>query len=721
MTAFRSLLLVLLAAAASAWGVPVEKWVQTTRADFQNGKAQNTAVLALGQVTLAPELKSLLDKPVPHLWALAAGPRGIVYAAAGIPAQLLRVQGDKTDVFFTAPIKTDLELLSVAVGPDGAIYAAAAPSGTLYRIAPDGTAKELYKSPDPYIWSLAVARDNTVYCATGPNGRLVKVDPKGKATTLLKSKAKHILCVFREPDGTLYAGTDAYGFLYRIAVKGDRTPRIVYDASESDIRAVARDPKGNLYVATAATATATTTTSTTSKTITRRPSGLTIVRPSTPAKPSAPGATLKATNSIYRVAPDGTVTRVVAQKGVAFYGLAWHQGHLLASTGNAGKLYRVEDHHLVQLADLPESQIMALGVAGKQLVLATANPGRIYRVAADHAASGTLLSEVYDTTSLSRFGQIEWEAVLPKGASITLQTRTGNTDEPDASWRPWSRAYSRSSGQPVDSPPARFIQYRATLKRAADGAAPVLDEVVIAYVRANEAPRITGVKIGKPPVRRPPTTSSRIIPGTAKSTPTPTRSVNTRKQAAGSQRGPFAGRIRVTWTATDPNKDSLFFALYFRGEDETTWKKIRDKLTINYYDWDTETVPDGPCRFRIVASDARSNPAARALQGDIVTEAFLIDNTPPTVAKPATKTAADRVVTVTVKATDTTSRIASAEYTVDGGDWTQVGCVDGIFDGAAETITFSTKALAAGEHTIVVRARDDAGNSGAAKAVLRVK
>lgn len=716
----KSPLLLLLLGASTAWCVPVEKWVQTTRTDFQNGKAKGTAVLALGQVTLAPQLKPLMAKTVPHVWHVAADERGTLYVAAGLPARVLRVRDGKTDDFFTAPATADLEILSVAVGPKGNVYAAAAPSGALYRIGRDGKAAKLYAGPDPYIWAMAVAPDGSVLAATGPHGKLLKIAPDGKATTRLQADAKHILCLHRMADGSAYAGTDAKGLVYHVQAKGPA--RVVYDAAESDVRALAQDAQGNVYFATAATSAAPAPSSTPTSTS----PGIRIVRSSTPSAPrpatvpSAPGSSMKATNSIYRLAPDGTVTKLVSAPGVAYYALAWHQGRLYAGTGNDGKLFRVDGRTAVQLADLDESQVMAFAAAGGKLVMATANPGQVYQMTAPHVASGTMTSEVYDTTSQSQWGQIAWQAAAPKGAKVTLATRTGNTSRPDASWTPWSGEYTKPGGQAVVSPTARFIQYRATLA-SAGSAAPVLDEVVIAYARANEAPQVTAVKIGKPP--KPRTSVSSAQPGqsgTTSSSPNG-HSVNTRKQSVASQTGPAAERIRIAWSASDANKDGLYFSVCFRGEDETTWKTIRDRLTTSYVDWDTEAVPDGLYRFRVVASDARTNPPERALEGQLITEAFVVDNTPPAVSPVKANVARDRSASVAVSVADKTSRIDAAEYSVDAGNWTPLVPADGIFDAATEAIEFKTKALDPGEHTIVVRARDEAGNSGAAKAVITVK
>jgi hypothetical protein len=69
------------------------------------------------------------------------------------------------------------------------------------------------------------------------------------------------------------------------------------------------------------------------------------------------------------------------------------------------------------------------------------------------------------------------------------------------------------------------------------------------------------------------------------------------------------GYESVLWTADDANDDQLEFAIYFRGENETTWKLLKDKLDSRFYSWDTTTMPDGAYYLKVVASDAPSNPA----------------------------------------------------------------------------------------------------------------
>ncbi|HUT33989.1 MAG TPA: hypothetical protein VNE39_10940 [Planctomycetota bacterium] len=736
----RLLLCVLVWCSAAARGVPVEKWVETSQSDFGKGQAKGVSILTLGQLALAPDLKPLVPDAAPHIWALAVDAKGAVYAATGTQAKLLRLTGAKVETVFTSPVKTDIEVLAVAVGADGAVYASAAPSGTLYRIAPDGKAEALYKGEEPYIWSLAVAPDGTVYAATGPNGKLLKITPKGKATAILSAGSRHLLSLLLAPDGSVYAGSDKDGLLYHVSPKGEA--RLAYDAEEADIRAMTLDSKGRLYFATAGTAHAaagpTTPTPagppTTSRTFTigghgaspdagdgSDGSGTPSPRPM-PTSPSSGTSRPSGGNAIYRLMPDGDVVKVAGITGAAFYSLLWHKDRLYAGTGNDGRLYCIEGNQIARLANLDESQITAFAVAQGRVLLATANSGRVYELAADHAATGTLISQVHDSQTHSRWGVVNWDARVPPGASVTIATRSGNAATPDDTWSPWSAELSRAEGDHIPSPSARFIQYRATLKANRAGQSPVLEEVVVSYAQSNRRPVVAQVQIQKPPKpRRPVPMPTMGGVGMPVSLPSPLPGSPGGKKRPESPRGPFADTVRISWQASDSNKDELVYAVYFRGEDETTWKKLQDRLQATFCDWDTHAVPDGPFRIRVVASDSPTNPTDQAQEGERVTEVFLVDNTPPVVTDLAARVAKDRTLTVTAKCSDAGSGLDEGEYSIDGGDWMSIVPVDRIFDGQAEALDFKVPALAKGEHTLVVRAKDQAENTGAAKCVLTIE
>jgi hypothetical protein len=183
----------------------------------------------------------------------------------------------------------------------------------------------------------------------------------------------------------------------------------------------------------------------------------------------------------------------------------------------------------------------------------------------------------------------------------------------------------------------------------------------------------------------------------------------------------------VLWTAHDDNDDEMQYAVYFRGENEHDWKMLKDKLEQKFYSWDTTAMPDGAYYLKIVATDALSNPPAQALKTERESERFEVDNTPPSISKveaSPTGMNADRSQGVSYDfhftATDPTSSIERAQYSVDGGDWLLVAPAMGISDNKTEGYDFTVQHLLPGEHTIAVRAYDRFENVGSAKTTINV-
>ena len=87
------------------------------------------------------------------------------------------------------------------------------------------------------------------------------------------------------------------------------------------------------------------------------------------------------------------------------------------------------------------------------------------------------------------------------------------------------------------------------------------------------------------------------------------------------------------WTAEDANDDQLEFSVYFRGENETAWKLLKDKMDTRFYSWDTTSMPDGAYFLKIVASDAPANPAGEGLTAERESDRFVVNNTPPSIAQ----------------------------------------------------------------------------------------
>ncbi len=180
---------------------------------------------------------------------------------------------------------------------------------------------------------------------------------------------------------------------------------------------------------------------------------------------------------------------------------------------------------------------------------------------------------------------------------------------------------------------------------------------------------------------------------------------------------PQKGAQGLRWAARDDNDDSLIYSVYIRGQDERTWKLLKDKITDKFYYWDSTAFPDGIYYAKVVASDSPSNAEQDALSGERESGPFIVDNTPPQVS--GLRAAAERGrLRITFHAADALSPIKKAEYSLDGSDWRLVLPLGELSDALQEDYSFAVEA-GPGEHTVAVRVYDRVENVTVEKIVVR--
>jgi len=399
-----------------------------------------------------------------------------------------------------------------------------------------------------------------------------------------------------------------------------------------------------------------------------------------------------------------------------------------------------------QLAKSGSAQITGISRSSSgKVFLCTANPGKVFSLGPEYEPEGTFESQSFDAKLFSQWGRIEWWGP-PASAGVAASksgknageprleffVRSGNTEDPGKEWSRWFGPYT-ASATPVEAPAARFLQWKAVIHdgRPGDG----IDWVSVAYQPKNVAPVIDGIVVQDPGVR---VQAQQIIMGQPGNvvlrqpqTPNPSGMVITTTSTAKFEQ-PLQGTQQkgyesVLWSAHDDNDDDLRYAVYFRGESEHDWKLLKDNLDQKFYSWDTTTMPDGAYYLKIAASDAPSNPPAAALKTERESERFEVDNAPPSIEKlqaSPTGMNADRSQGVSYEfrftASDATSSVEKAQYSVDGGDWVLLAPAAGISDSKTEAYEFTVRGLSPGEHTIAVRAYDKFENLGAAKTTITV-
>lgn len=720
-------------------------WEQRKFDDFEKGTAKGVAISSEGALELAPSFKSLVTTPSTYIWAVAADAQGNVYAAAGAPARVYRVtpQGQASIIFQPQ----ELQVQALLVDSQGVVYAATSPDGKVYKIEHSGTGAKApapepakkadgtpaedttsvavdpnYKSSvwfDPkskYIWALAQDAQGRIYVATGDRGEIFRVDPDGKNSLFFKSDEAHIRSLAVDAKGNVIAGSDGSGLVYRISPSGEAF--VLYSAPKKEITSLAIDAKGNIYAAGVGEKTSSAS----------NPVSISVAAPAMGGAPGAsvpiipfPSTGATSGSEIYRIAPDGSPEKLWSSKDDIAYALTLDaQGNLLAATGNHGKIFVINGPgQFTDLVQASANQVTALAKSPTGgIYAATSNLGKIFLLGGAPDAQGDYESDVFDAKIFSRWGRVE---VRGQGA-FDMYARSGNVDNPDRNWSPWSKIDFAKGGE-LNVPPARFVQWKVVLKTG--NPTPVIYSVLVNYLPKNVAPEITDFTIQPGarfnPIPKPAVENVTITPANAPAVPKFDAPVPAVKDKSS---------IALRWTANDDNDDDLLYSIYYRGDNETQWKLLKNDLDDPYYSFDASLLPDGGYFFKLVASDAPSHSPDEALSSSKISDRVEIDTTPPQVQN-LNAAVDNNALHITFRAVDGFSVIKRAEYSIDAGPWQYVEPVGGLSDYRVENYDFSaplpqkpsaTGAAAAQaattEHVVVVRAYDRFDNMGSTKFVV---
>jgi len=738
-------------------------WEQSKFEDLTKGTATGVAIRSSGGLELAPSFKPLYATPSTYIWAVAADESGNVYAATGSPARVYRITPDGQATIIFEP--QELQVQTLEVGPHGVIYAATAPDGKVYKIehkpgekadAPKAgskpgskpeskTEKDAPKDPakptlDPswssseyfapgtkYIWDLLLDKSSNLYVATGDHGEIYKVTPKGEHSVFFKSDDTHIRVLALDAQGNVIAGTDGSGLVYRISPAGEGF--VLYSAAKKEITALALDRQGNIYAAgvgekraSAATSPAGASSSIISMGANAPSTGpqtpgmtLTLTPSPSPTGPFPfPGGGASGGSDVYRIAPDGSPSRIWTSHEDIVYALAFDaHDQLLAGTGNRGHVFAIEGQdEFSDLLKAPASQVTSFAKApGGALYAASSNLGKLFVLGPDPEKDGTYESDVFDARVFSRWGRAEFRGA----GNVDLLARSGNVDNPDRNWSPWKQV-NLAKDSAMGVPAARYAQWKAVLHAAS--ARPAVDTVTLNYLPKNVAPEIEDISI-QMGVRYQPLQKSATLSLSA--------------DISGSSGGHFESpvpstrdrdSIGVKWSAHDENDDQLVYSVYYRGDGETRWLLLKDNLTDKAYSFDASLLPDGGYTVKVVASDAPSHSPGEALTATKESRRFEVDTTPPRVENLAASLEGTQIQ-VHFRAEDGFSTIKRAEYSVDAGEWKYVEPVGQLSDAKLEDYDFKADVDpgkdGTSEHVVVVRVYDKYDNMGAAKTLLKRK
>ncbi|GIV09087.1 MAG: hypothetical protein KatS3mg019_1178 [Fimbriimonadales bacterium] len=694
-------------------------WQPSDFNQLRRGVLEGVALQMDGSMRLALAPRHAQNAPMEFIWSALGDEQGLI-VGGGERGRVMRLTPESPAQPY--PELPGVFVTALARSENGDLYAAVAPEGVVYRLGQRGY-EAILQTGARYVNAM-LWHEGVLYLATGAPARVLAWN--GDAlTTLITTDETHFTTLALDKDGALYAGTSERGVVYRIRSASGATP--IADLQEPSIMALTTDEAGNLYIAAA-------------------PSG-----------------------NLYRWIRKGNLTPLHPQGRLNWRALLRHGQTLYALTEN--EVYALD---LTEPMPKPALmfhqqglQLVGGSVMGETLHLVSAD-GRLMTLAP--AQEGVYLSPVLDAGTPARWGALRWNATLPDGAAVAIQTRSGNTREPDATWSAWTTAYADPNGSTILSPPAQYLQVRVHLKASGE-AQPTLNQFSVRYMPANRPPEVQLL---------------RLQPYAA-----------------------LSGKYTLVWRGRDPDGDQLRFEAQISRDGGRTWEPLRngklpqgnnapadsestveanltdiqidrsappelreqlrqrlmqavqarvgepssaddaelvaERAPQNRFVWNTEQTPDGVYLLRMMATDQPASPSDYATVYSPVVP-VVVCNTPPVllVSERSLTVGEDGVAELSgfalqyfaepnkpaenaegQPAPDRTPRhsmpIIGVQYKIGDGEWLSAEPTDGMFDSAFEMFRVRTLKLPAGEHTLTIKAFNAAAKSVEVQQKVRVK
>lgn len=273
--------------------------------------------------------------------------------------------------------------------------------------------------------------------------------------------------------------------------------------------------------------------------------------------------------------------------------------------------------------------------------------------------SGILNSSVHDCGEhMYNWSTISWDANVPSGSSLTIETRSS----PDgSSWSTWEEA---TNGDVVPSPVNRYIQYKASFTSQTGKETPVLNSIKVKYEVDKDPPQINHQSIDEWQKDGPYTISAEVKDGGSGLAENPT--------------------------------------VYYSTDQGYTWdtRPLNHTQADMYEGYIPDFSHDTDVMYYIEAENTAGITETSPDEGHY--HQFSVDKDPPTTEPVLSGEEGENgwfqgQVEIELQASDTHSGVDTTSYQLDGGDW--------------NTYSGPFTLEEAGEHELRYSSTDNVGNS----------
>lgn len=698
--------------------VTPKKWELRSLKDFIQGEFKGVSVSNEGRLRLAPR-EDLLEGPDEEFYlSLLIARDGSLFLGTGHSGKLYRRdQSGKIELYFQVP---EMDIYCLAQDEKGNIYLGSSPNGKIYKITGKEKGGEFFNPPEKYIWDLDFTKDGTLLAAVGERGGIYAISPQGEGRQIFEAQENHILCLELTPGNKILAGSGGGGSVYSLDIQGKA--ELIFESPHEEIKSLAVDRQGNIFAAASgaliksrdkvASLSLPTTTSQNIE-ITVTPSSAS----SSSSKQSTSPSLTKHPSALYRIASSGLAEKLWSSQEELIYSIYLDEasGSIIFGTGNKGRLYSVDFNKNLTLLFQKDSEQIYLLVPqrGKIFILAN-NPARLSLVHPELRSSGEFLSQVFDAGILSSWGRLRWEAKVPEGSSLQLQTRSGNSFEVNSTWSDWSPPYRRGPAEQILSPKGRFIQFKVIFQSQSGRLSPEVSLISLVYLQANVAPIITSLQLLPPNVvLEKPLDSERPIWG-FEDKDLDRKKRDNEKQVKSSllaKKVTKKGYRTIIWQATDENEDTLVYSIFIKMAGESKWRLIRRDWPEEVFVLETNTFPDGVYALKVVASDWPSNPVGQEEKTEKELYPLVIDNSLP-VVKNFLPVVEGKKISLSFDVEDAFSEIKEVKILLRPDDWRLLVPVDGICDSQKESFKVQVSIPVDTDGLLTIKVVDEHDNVG---------